>query len=303
MLVLPFMYDAPSWRVDGADWPHRSASRFVQVGDSRWHVQQFGSGPVLLLVHGTGASTHSWRAIAPILGRHFTVIAPDLPGHGFSETRTYGRLSLPGMTRSLHALLDQLEVSPALVAGHSAGAAILIRMAIDGRIAPAGIVSLNGALRPFKGLAGQIFPPMAKVLFLNPLVPRLFARSATDRGRVEKLINGTGSKIEPDGIELYQRLFRRSGHVAGALGMMANWDLEGLVRDMPRLATPLLLVVGANDRTTPPGDAKEVEALVTRARVHTLKGLGHLAHEENAPTVAEVIDDFARSVGVPADVA
>lgn len=297
------MYDAPSWRVDGADWPHRSASQFVQVGESRWHVQRFGSGPVLLLVHGTGASTHSWRAIAPLLARHFTVVAPDLPGHGFSETRTYGRLSLPGMTRSLHALLDHMNVSPVLVAGHSAGAAILVRMALDGRLRPAGIVSLNGALMPFKGLAGQIFPPMAKVLFLNPLVPRLFARSANDRGRVEKLIRGTGSAIEPEGIELYQRLFRRSGHVAGALGMMANWDLEGLVRDMPRLATPLLLVVGANDRATPAGDAKEIEALAKQARVHTLKGVGHLAHEEDAAAVADVIGDFARSVGVLAEVA
>ena len=75
---------ALDWERDGADWPNRAASRFVTVGAMRWHVQVMGSGPVLLLLHGTGASSHSWRDLAPRLARHFTVLAPDLPGHGFS---------------------------------------------------------------------------------------------------------------------------------------------------------------------------------------------------------------------------
>ena len=55
------------WATDGADWPNREASRFVEAAGLRWHVQVMGAGPVLLLLHGTGASTHSWRDVMPKL--------------------------------------------------------------------------------------------------------------------------------------------------------------------------------------------------------------------------------------------
>ena len=86
------------WQRDGGDWPNREASRFVRAAGLLWHVQVMGQGPVLLLLHGTGAATHSWRAMLPLLARHFTVVAPDLPGHGFTDAPATARLSLPGMT-------------------------------------------------------------------------------------------------------------------------------------------------------------------------------------------------------------
>ena len=74
-----------NWERDGRDWPNRASSRFVDAGGLRWHVQVMGEGPVVLLIHGTGASTHSFRALAPLLAPHFTVVVPDLPGHGFTD--------------------------------------------------------------------------------------------------------------------------------------------------------------------------------------------------------------------------
>jgi magnesium chelatase accessory protein len=75
---------APDWQIEGRDWPNRDCSRFVESGGLRWHVQRCGTGPVCLLIHGTGASTHSFRDLMPLLATHFDVIAIDLPGHGFS---------------------------------------------------------------------------------------------------------------------------------------------------------------------------------------------------------------------------
>ncbi|MFN5717015.1 MAG: alpha/beta fold hydrolase, partial [Bradyrhizobium sp.] len=72
------------WSRDGTDWPNRNASVFVEAAGIRWHVQRMGEGPSLLLIHGTGAATHSWRDMLPLLARHFSVVAPDLPGHGFT---------------------------------------------------------------------------------------------------------------------------------------------------------------------------------------------------------------------------
>ena len=120
----------PDWRVQGKTWPNREASSFVVAGGLRWHVQQMGEGPVLLLLHGAGAATHSWRDLAPLLARDFRVIAPDLPGHGFTDTPPAEGLSLPGMARSLTSLLQALGVKPFMAVGHSAGAALAIRLAL-----------------------------------------------------------------------------------------------------------------------------------------------------------------------------
>ena len=168
------MKDRLEWEADGRDWPNRAASRFVSVAGFTWHVQVLGCGPAVLLLHGTGAATHSWRVLAPALARRFTVIAPDLPGHGFSAMPAPDRLSLPGMARGVSDLLEALGARPSLVVGHSAGAAILARMVLDGMIAPDRLISLNGALLPFRGLPAAFFSPAAKLLASVRLVPRLF---------------------------------------------------------------------------------------------------------------------------------
>ena len=57
------------WERDGRDWPNRAASRFVRAGGLDWHVQTMGQGPTVWLIHGTGAATHSWRDILPLLAQ------------------------------------------------------------------------------------------------------------------------------------------------------------------------------------------------------------------------------------------
>ena len=285
------------WKRDGRDWPHREASRFVEAAGVRFHVQQMGTGPALLLVHGTGASTHSYRAMMPLLAHHFTVIAPDLPGHGFTSKPSSELLSLPGMARGLDALLRALDVKPVLVAGHSAGAAILIRMALDGTIAPKGIVSLNGALVGFSGVARHVFGPLAKLLVLNPLVPRMFTWAAGGRASVARLIRDTGSTLDPEGIDLYARLMQSPKHVAGALAMMANWDLAKLERDMTKLHIPLLLIASGGDLAVPAEVSFRVRDRVPGAKVEYLRRLGHLAHEEQPSQMTEIIETWAGEVG------
>jgi magnesium chelatase accessory protein len=279
----------PDWDREGRDWPNRDASRFVGAAGMRWHVQVMGSGPPLLLLHGTGAATHSWRDVMPILARDFTVIAPDLPGHGFTDTPLGDGLSLRGMTRELAGLLATLNVQPTATVGHSAGAAIAVRMRLDGRLGDGGIVSLNGALQPFAGASGHIFPAMAKLLFLNPLAIQTFTWRATRPGAVARLIESTGSHIDARGLRCYADLMATSGHIAGALGMMARWDLHGLQRELPKLSAPLTLVAAENDRAVPPSVAEAVQAMVPNNVLIHLPKLGHLAHEEAPERAAEII--------------
>ncbi|MHB2167155.1 alpha/beta fold hydrolase BchO [Alsobacter sp. R-9] len=294
-------HDRLNWDVDGIDWPHREACRFVDAGGLRWLVMEMGAGPVLVLIHGTGASLHSWRDLAPLLARHFRVVAMDLPGHGFSGPAAPDQQTLPGMAAAVAALLDALELEPALLVGHSAGAAIAVRMALDGGARPAAIISLNGAFIPFRGAATRFFSPIAKLLVLNPFVPSLFAWRAGDPDVVARLLRDTGSRLDERGIALYARLAGNPGHVAGALAMMASWDLDGLLHDISRLKVPLVLAAATEDHAVPPGQAYEVKSVLRSARVMRLRRLGHLAHEENPPVVAALIEDVARRHGVIAD--
>jgi len=249
--------------------------------------------PSVLLIHGTGASTHSWRALMPLLAAQCRVVAVDLPGHGFTGLGTAWQMSLPGMAKALGELMALFGTLPHVVVGHSAGAAIGVRMALDGHIRPAAVVSLNGALLPLGGLTGLLFPPVARLMAAVPFVPHLFSRRAADAAAVQRLIAGTGSTLDAEGAGLYQRLLRSPAHAAGALAMMAHWDLHPLQNDLPRLAARLTLVVGDNDRTVPPAHALPVQALVPGARLVTLPGLGHLAHEERPEPVAGLVLEAA----------
>jgi len=293
------------WDLDGADWPHRAHSVFIPYDGLRWHVQRFACtaageqpAPRCLLIHGTGASTHSWRDVIPLLQPSFEVLAIDLPGHAYTSLPPDGirslQLSLPGMAQALARLLSALDFAPQLVVGHSAGAAIGACMAIDGAIKPRWLVSLNGALLALGGLAGRVFSPAARLMAVLPGVPRLFAWSASDAGVMQRPPESTGSSIDARGRELYARLAANPGHAQGALGMMAGWDLPAFEQDLPKLRTPLLLVVGSLDATVPPGDADRVMARLapqTPRQKIVLEGLGHLAHEEQPARVVQAFMD------------
>jgi magnesium chelatase accessory protein len=278
------------WARDGRDWPNHEASRFVDANGLRWHVQVMGEGPVVLLLHGTGASTHSFRDLAPLLALDCTVVIPDLPGHGFTAgPKDAAGYSLPGVAAGVAALLQRLEKTPVVVAGHSAGAAVALRMALDGTINPPAVVSLNGALLPFPGPAHEVFGSAARLLASSRLTARAFAMLAGTRPSVDRMLRSTGSRIDQDGARFYARLAGTSDHVHAALALMANWDLRPLARDLPRLQTRLILVTGSEDGMVPASEAYRVRSLVRDAEIVPLRGLGHLAHEERPEDIADLL--------------
>ena len=281
------------WERDGRDWPNHDASRFIEAGGLSWHVQVMGAGPELLLLHGAGASTHSWRDLMPALAQNFCVIAPDLPGQGFTSAPSGDGYALHGMARGVAALLSALNAAPRMIVGHSAGAALAVRMSLDGVAAPRAIVGVNAALLPFHSV-GAVFSGLAKLLAINPLFPRLFAHQARSPRVVKRLLDDTGSRIDARGAALYQRLAENSGHVAGTLRMMANWDLDGLRRDLPNLRAKLYLLTGMKDGTVDPERAHDVRKLVPDAEIIPFPGLGHLAHEEQPALFAQRIGAIAR---------
>lgn len=272
------------------DWPFSHASRHIACAPHLWHVQDLGTGPTLLLIHGAGGATHSFRHLIPHLLADHRVIAIDLPGQGFSVLGARHRCGVDAMAEDLARLVAQQGWEPAALVGHSAGAAIALRLA---EIRPVrAVIGINAALGKFEGLAGWLFPAMARLLALTPFAAQIFSRMAGTPSKVRQLITSTGSQIDAAGLAQYLHLVRMPSHVSATLAMMAQWNLDAMTDRLGRQNTPCLFITASGDRAVPASVSQKVALAMPNARWVNLPGYGHLVHEEAADTVARILRDF-----------
>lgn len=271
----------------------------------RLRLRIAGSGPAILLVHGTASTGQSWSRVMGRLADHFTLLAPDLPGHGESEHPQPGRYSPRAMASALAGLLEQhgrersLNLRPQLVVGHSAGAAVLASGLASGLLDAKAFVAINPAMLPFPGLQGLVMPGLARTLARAPLIADWVALQGRDRLAVRKLLQGIGTQPDDAQVADYQRLFGDPAHVRAVLRMMAEWNLPAVAAALPRLALPTLLVGGLEDRAVPRQHLAELCSRMPQAERILLGGVGHLAPEEAPDRIAELIHDwFARHLSV-----
>jgi len=287
----------PSWPDLRDRWPNSEASRFVDAGAQRWHVQVVGSGPPLLLVHGIGAATHTWGTLAPRLAKRFTVVAPDLPGHGFTISPRTDRLSLDGFAEELSALLRALELVPTIGVGHAAGTAVLLRMALTSGTSLRSVVGINAALYPPRSQLWTLFAPAAKVAVKSAQVAELGARLAS--GSMEDaLLRSTGSIITDEQMALYSVFLRSRRHMGAMMTLLGAWGHAALERDLPGLTVPVTLGVALDDNWVPPRDAERLARRIPRSRVVEIARAGHFAHEERAPVAENIVIEAAVESGV-----
>lgn len=281
-----------------AHWPDAKFSQFLEAAGLRWHVQIRGEGPDLLLLHGTGASSHSWVPMARLLEGSFRVIALDLPGQGFSQLAPAQQCSLPGMSQAIGNLVARLEADPKIVVGHSAGAAIAASLCLRGSLDPAAIVSINGAMLPFGRAAAPVFSKAAQLLAASPVFTQLVALHAVPRKPVERMLRQTGSSTPAEMIRCYRDLLGSPRHVAATLRMMANWELGPLEANLDRLNPALSLLVCDNDSVVPPAQGEELARRVPHAQLTHAEGLGHLGHEERPEWFADRIVELAAALAL-----
>lgn len=263
-------------------------SRKVLCRPHRWHVQEAGTGDTLLLLHGAGGATQSWRGLFPILAQTRHVIAIDLPGQGFTELGARARCGLRHMAEDIAALIAQENWQPRAIIGHSAGAAIALELA-QKNLSPH-VIGINAALANFRGVAGWLFPMMAKALALNPLSAKLFSATASPSS-VHNLIKGTGSILTRQEEAFYVRLVQNSDHVDATLAMMSQWSLDRLTSDLPNITAKVDLIVADNDKAVPPSSSILACKALGSATLHEVSGLGHLAHEEDPDQIAAIIQN------------
>lgn len=271
------------------DWPHAETSRFVLCKPHKWHVQEAGAGPLLLLLHGAGGGTQSFRHLIPLLTSTYRVVAIDLPGQGFTRLGAQARCGLENMSEDIAALCTQEGWHPVAIIGHSAGVAVAFDLAHRLPSPPPHIIGINAALSRFKGVAGVLFPLMAKALAMMPGVAALFTASNSNPQSVQRLIDGTGSKMPAEELRHYGALVSDRGHVNATLQMMAQWELGPLLEDLPTSDLHGLLIASTNDRAVPAATSKDMAQKMRNVAYAELPELGHLAHEEAPEAVAELI--------------
>jgi magnesium chelatase accessory protein len=265
-------------------WPNREYSRTVATRRGKLHVQRAGRGPTALLIHGTGAATHTWRGLLPRLTRRFDVIAFDLPGHGWSEPSS--TMTLDSLADASQALLSALDVVPAAIIGHSAGAAVALELALAARQKPA-VFGINAALEPFGGGLARVFSPLARLAAATPLLPDIVCRRTRNAATVDRMLRSTGSRLTPSAVAEYQQVLSRPSHVRATIRMMAQWDLSALRSRIDGVADCTRLLACTGDLAVSVGQARRLCTRHPDLGLTVWTGPGHLVHEEQPARVAE----------------
>jgi len=293
--MLDAFYTPMDWEALKSQWPNSEYSQFVSTSNLRWHVQILGAGPPMLLLHGLGSSTHTWRGMAPVLSQHYRLIAVDTPGHAFSSMPKPSHATFSGMTQSLGELLSTLKVWPAAIIGHSAGACLAVKLILNSannHLPTPDLVALNPAWQPLPGLANLLFPASAKLIALNPMSGWLMARHLAKEVVVEKLLSSTGSNLSEQDIFFYRTLMQSPAHLRGVLQMMSHWELGNLPGQLSQLKGRVLIQAGINDMTIPFGQAVASHHSIRQSELQLLPDRGHLAHEEKPQESASRILDW-----------
>lgn len=271
------------------DWPNADCSFFVTTGALRWHVQRAGTGPTIVLLHGTAGATHTWRTVFPLLTRVADVIAFDLPGHGFTTGATTRDLSLDGMTAAVTTLLRALDVRPGIGVGHSAGAAVLLQLAASSHeVSPQSIIGVNSALVSINAL-GQLLLPASRTFFdLAPV--RAGIASLLHGGSLARtLLRSTGTPLETEQEARYVSLLTDETRVGAVLTMMSRWDLPALQATFPQLRIPVTLVHSRDEPWVSFSALLDATRTMPMRSVMDVTPAGHLIPDEKPVALADIV--------------
>ena len=292
------MTSQTAWHAVAEFWPRAETSRFVRVGNIDFHVQVSGAGEDVLLLHGAGASAHSFSGVAARLSERCRVITPDLPGQGFTTLLPVEAVGLAPFADYLRELMSALQATPRWIIGHSAGAALGAQYALDTDTLPKGMLCINAAFNPFGSIAAPIFSKTAKWFARSQWLPKALASPALRWRVTSSMLADTGSKVDPLMTRCYDTLLGDPEHIAGTLRMMAGWDLPPLLRRMSLLQMPVWLTAAEGDRTIPPERSTSVAHTLPLAHTVRIPDLGHLAHEENPKIFDALFQEMVAKIPV-----
>jgi len=276
------------------------ALRHVRIHGHDVRYRMAGEGPVLLLIHGMAGSSRTWLEVMRLLARDYTVVAPDLLGHGESA-KPLGDYSLGAYASGLRDLLmGALGVERATLVGQSLGGGVAMQLAYQhpelcDRLV---LVASGGLGREVSWVLRALAVPGAEWV-IPPLFPRA-ARRAGDR--VMRFFRERGVRA-PHIAEMwsaYASLTETPNRRAFIRTVRAVIDPGGQTvsaRDRLYLAdqVPTLIVWGDRDDIIPVAHARAAHELLPASRLEIFEGAGHFLHVEQPLRFAELLRDFVAS--------
>ena len=276
-------------------WPHYEYSKFLETDKFVWHYQLIGKpgNPIMLLIHGAGASSHSWASLIPKL-QEFQILAVDLPGHRFSKIKKGIKPQHDIIVRDLVVLFDALKIKPNVFVGHSIGAVIVLSLSDVYKGPLSSVVLINGALERFEGPAATIFPLMAKVFYASPLTKywiRIFNSAETS---LRKFLSISGSNLKSKNIDYYLQLMANEAHVTGTLAFISSWSIGDIEKKLEKINVPSLFLAGMSDGIVNYKTSVRANKKAFNAKIKLFENEGHLIHEVSSEKVAKEINSFCK---------
>ncbi|HME68692.1 MAG TPA: alpha/beta fold hydrolase [Myxococcota bacterium] len=261
-----------------------------------------GCGPVLLFIHGIAGSAATWDDVLPRLADRYSVVAPDLPGHGRSG-KPPGDYSLGGYASGMRDLLDALRHERASVVGHSLGGGVAMQFAYQfpERCERLVLVSSGGLGREVHFLLRAAAFPGAEWI-----LPLLCAERVCDAvDSMGRFLGGAGFRVGPDLEEAWRgfgTLTDADGRQAFIHTLRTVVDVRGQrVSATNRLylaaGIPTMVVWGERDSTIPVAHAHAAHAAIPGSRLEIFPGAGHFPYRDNPRRFVEVLLDFLQSTG------
>jgi pimeloyl-ACP methyl ester carboxylesterase len=258
-----------------------------------------GKGPALLLIHGIGDSSDTWRPVLDQLARHHTIVAPDLLGHGRSE-KPRADYSVAAYANGMRDLLSVLEIDRATVIGHSLGGGVAGQFAYQfpercERLVLVGSGGVGRSVSPFLRLAAVPGIEALMPLFGVPPV-RMAGRVAADVLR--RFSTALGRDAE-ELLAVFDALPDTSARRAILRTLRSGVDWRGQVITMLDRAylaegLPTLLVWGRHDAVIPLGHGRLAHAAMPGSEFEIFDDAGHFPHHADPERFAELVSDFIR---------
>ena len=247
-----------------------------------------GAGEPLLLVHGLGGSSGNWVEVLPDLAQRHRVIAVDLPGHGGSAAPPRGA-TMDDFAAATAAVLDAEGVESALVAGHSFGGLVALRLArsrperVRGLllISPAGIATTSRLVEALVIAAATIRPARAAARFRHRWAERVWYRRVLFRPWFVSDADALSPRATHGLLAAQER--HTDTRVAGR-AMVADDPRQ----DLTAITCPVVVLWGARDAQLPLQDAFEY-ARRLRARLRVVADCGHLVIVERPHAVVDAL--------------
>jgi pimeloyl-ACP methyl ester carboxylesterase len=278
----------------------------VLLHGHRVSFRRAGEGPAIVLIHGITGSSQTWQDVIPPLAEHYTVIAPDLLGHGESA-KPRGDYSLGAYASGVRDLLIALDIERATVVGHSLGGGVAMQFAYQfpERIERLGLVSSGGLGQEVSMLLRSATLPGAEYV-----LPLLCAEPLRNAGAsAARLLGRVGLRPGPD-LEEMARGFASLGDLETRQAFIhtvrAIMDIGGQrvsARDRLYLAAevPTLLIWGMRDRMIPSDHGRAAHESMPGSRFLLYEKAGHFPHRDEPLRFADDLLDFVRTTA-PAEV-